>query len=184
MTKQEFLSAIETASVDFDVFDFGRADNKQDWNHAITRCPCCGEQADLHRTSNGVLLTCTQCPVEAEWTCENEKTGFGGHGSIHLIRWQIDETHHEQPLDNTTETRLHDAAIKEMTEWRENVYGGDTPLGTILWHEIDAALKRDDEDILRNAYLALTELQRHRQADVELAETISHSNTLGPLDAG
>ncbi len=38
-----------------------------------------------------------------------------------------------------------------MRDWYTNVYGGDTPLGTLVWHEVEAAMKSDDLGQVRNA---------------------------------
>ncbi len=53
-----------------------------------------------------------------------------------------------------------------MREWHGNVYGGDTPLGTLVWHEVEAAMKSDDLSIVRNAAAALEELCAMRVSDV------------------
>ena len=53
-----------------------------------------------------------------------------------------------------------------MREWHTNVYGGDTPLGTLVWHEVEAAMKNDDLSIVRNAAAALKELNDLRVADI------------------
>ena len=82
------------------------------------------------------------------------------------------------------DTETTDEIRTALLDWYENGCGGATPLSALVWHEVDAALRGDDEAILRNAYVALTELQRHRQSDFELAKTINQTNTLGPLDAG
>ena len=64
------------------------------------------------------------------------------------------------------DTETTDDVRRALSQWHENVYGGDTPLGTLVWHEIDAALRGDDEAVLHNAYAALRELQQHRVNDV------------------
>ena len=58
--------------------------------------------------------------------------------------------------------RLH----ASMKEWHGNVYGGDTPLGTLVWHEVEAAMKTEDLGIVRNAAAALKELQHLRALDI------------------
>ena len=51
-------------------------------------------------------------------------------------------------------------------DWYTNVYGADTPLGALVWHEVDAAMKTDDLGQVRNAYAALDELLLMRASDV------------------
>ncbi len=53
-----------------------------------------------------------------------------------------------------------------MKNWHANVYGGDTPVGTLVWHEVDAAMKTDDLGQVRNAYAALDELLLMRASDI------------------
>ncbi len=53
-----------------------------------------------------------------------------------------------------------------MRDWYTNVYGGDTPLGTLVWHEVEAAMKNDDIGQVRNAASALEELSTLRVADI------------------
>ena len=38
-----------------------------------------------------------------------------------------------------------------MRDWHATVYGGDTPLGALVWHEVDAAMNNDDLCLVRNA---------------------------------
>ncbi len=53
-----------------------------------------------------------------------------------------------------------------MKEWHGNVYGGDTPLGTLVWREVELAMGVDDLRLVRNAAAALKELQHLRAADI------------------
>ena len=53
-----------------------------------------------------------------------------------------------------------------MKDWHGNVYGGDTPLGTLVWHEVEAAMKSDDLGQVRNAVAALEELSALRASDI------------------
>ncbi len=53
-----------------------------------------------------------------------------------------------------------------MREWHGNVYGGDTPLGTLVWREVELAMGVDDLRLVRNAAAALKELQHLRAADI------------------
>ncbi len=53
-----------------------------------------------------------------------------------------------------------------MKDWYTNVYGGDTPLGALVWHEVDAAMKNDEIGMVRNAAAALHELNTLRVSDI------------------
>ena len=53
-----------------------------------------------------------------------------------------------------------------MKDWHGNVYGGDTPLGTLVWNEVEAAMKSDDIGQVRNAVAALKELSALRASDI------------------
>ena len=53
-----------------------------------------------------------------------------------------------------------------MKEWHGNVYGGDTPLGTLVWREVELAMGVDDLRLVRNAAAALKELQHLRALDI------------------
>ena len=83
-TQPEFQNAVARLGVDLDVFDFYRMDQPD--GYAMTVCPSCSQQADVHRKPNGVLLICTKCTTEAEWVCAAEEVPHGGTGSIRLIR--------------------------------------------------------------------------------------------------
>ena len=51
-TQQEFETAVARLGVDLDVFDFYRMDSQH--GYAMTVCPRCSEQADVHRKPNAV----------------------------------------------------------------------------------------------------------------------------------
>ena len=53
-----------------------------------------------------------------------------------------------------------------MKDWYTTVYDGDTPLGTLVWHEVETAMKNDDIGLVRNAAAALKELEHLRAADI------------------
>ncbi len=46
-------------------------------NYAVTQCPCCSQQAGLHRTGHSVLLVCTKCDFKAQWVCVSQAQGGG-----------------------------------------------------------------------------------------------------------
>ena len=88
-TQTDFERAMACLGADLDVFDFYRMDEPH--GYGMTQCPQCSQQADLHRKPEGVLMVCTKCPMEAEWTCTAQETPFGGAGKIKLIRMDLGE---------------------------------------------------------------------------------------------
>ncbi len=75
-TQREFENTVARLGVDLDVFDFYRMDSPH--GYAMTVCPRCSQQADVHRKPSAVLLICTKCATEAEWECAAEDTVYGG----------------------------------------------------------------------------------------------------------
>ena len=87
-TLKDFSRAVSRLGVDMDVFDFYRMDDPH--GYAMTVCPCCQKQAEVHRKPNAVLLICTKCGTEAEWECEVDRGApnalISAYGSVQLTR--------------------------------------------------------------------------------------------------
>ena len=128
-TQQEFKNTIARLGVDLDVFDFYRMDNPH--GYAMTVCPSCSEQADVHRKPNGVKLICTKCPTEAEWECNAEDTAYGSTGSIRLVRVSLGPT---AMTDNipTKPITINLVETNCFTRWPCTVCGGCTEKVAIL----------------------------------------------------